>query len=564
MRKYLNFLAFRKIDIVNILAFGLFSVLLMWPINPYKTWANEIQYGDASILSYLLSWGSHSLFTNPMHYFDVPLAYPRTQVLAGMDGMIFQAILVSPVWWITHNPILVYNCALWLSFWFCLACGYIASLCLIKSRLIAIIVAVLFTVTTDRYFHANGHINLLFTGFLPLVFAFTHRSLIEQRKLWLILAGISFGVSVYASNYLFVLSSITFVCAVICSTIAYRGQLTNKLRVIKIPLLAVLIAWPIPLIHWSASRGTPTYRTSLNTAIDNEATLPGWTRPPSYPISVYSRDAKVMGLLETRNARGEDCQFLGFLVGFCLILETLRLISRFVQRSWSRQDTYTTSILLVGILLVLASLGPYLTIFGTKIPGPYMLLHKSLLQFTGFYRVPSRLAFITEWLFALVIGFSIWSFLHKSKIHRSIAVTVIIAITLFEHLSIGAGIRYSLGSPDLVKTLNEIDPDGSDPAVIIPDPQSLGVVGLLSTSNWRPLVNAWPDNPLLTEYKEFFNTTKMLSSSQSQQLLYDRGVKWVLTMTKEASDQAEKTPYLVQKFRIPHQGLYEVTEQSSR
>lgn len=535
----------------------------MRPTNPIHTWHNQIQYGDASILSYLLSWGAHSLTSNPFRYYDVPLAFPQSQVLAGMDGMIFQAALATPIWLATKNPVLLYNCVIFLSFWFCLICGYTSALLLLRSRMIAITVAVMFTVTTDRYFHTNGHANLVFTGFLPLVYTFTALSLRTGSIKFALIAGTAFGISVYASNYLFVLSSLMFAVPILITLVLQRFRLNSRQyrTILSAGCLAAALAWPVPLIHWKASQGVVTNRSDISSAEAGSATLPGWMKPPNYPESIYSRLAKLMDLGETQNPRGEDCQFFGITMLFCILIESLRLIRQRMRRIWTEQDTISTALIAIAVCFVLATFGPYLQIGRFQFPGPYLAIYKSYLQFTGFFRVPSRLAFISEWLFALSVGILLTATIGKFRIQRTAACVVIVTLTLFEHVPTSSAARWDWNdSFDVNEKLNELDPSGSEPLLILPDPQSLGLPGLVTTSNWRPLVNAWPDNPLLTDYTRFFESINAIESTDAAGLMAQRGVKWIIALSEDVIDQADRSNFLIQEFRQPNRALYRLTK----
>ncbi len=231
------------------------------------------------------------------------------------------------------------------------------------------------------------------------------------------------------------------------------------------------------------------------------------------------------------------------------MLELLRLTTRLIRRNWRPLDTVSTAALGCGAFLVLASFGPHITVAGQQLPGPYMLLHATFLQFTGFFRAPARLAFIIQWLFALSVGIGLVSLLAERFVARTVACLSLIAGTLFEHMPVELLSRYHYSAPfPVVEELDRHDPTGDQALVVVPDPGSLGPLVFSTMSNWRPVGNAWPDNALLTDYIWFFSVLNDLESSRTGAVLAQRNLKWVLTTTDTARARGQRSPFLHEFF----------------
>ncbi len=99
------------------LIFSLLTVALTWPVARVLATGVPGDYGDPLFIAWVMSWVADKVtaaLTNPLAlrgFWDAPIFHPETGALAFSEHFIPQTVLILPVYWLTHNPILSYNIA---------------------------------------------------------------------------------------------------------------------------------------------------------------------------------------------------------------------------------------------------------------------------------------------------------------------------------------------------------------------------------------------------------------------------------------------------------------------
>ena len=136
--------------------------------------ASQCLDGDGTIFGYILAWGSHAIFHSPLQFYNPPIFFPDRYMLPGTDGLELPALLISPVWYLFHNPVLLMNLTLLIAHGFCVWAGYISARAVLRlPRCYALMVGFFFGVSSDHFWHSAGHLNLVWAGILPLIFTCT-------------------------------------------------------------------------------------------------------------------------------------------------------------------------------------------------------------------------------------------------------------------------------------------------------------------------------------------------------------------------------------------------------
>lgn len=81
-----------------------------WPIA--RAPASSVIHNDVLLVGWILSWDVHALTRFPLRVFDANSFHPDAASLAYSENLIGLAVLVAPLWWLTHNPALLHNVAL--------------------------------------------------------------------------------------------------------------------------------------------------------------------------------------------------------------------------------------------------------------------------------------------------------------------------------------------------------------------------------------------------------------------------------------------------------------------
>lgn len=496
-------------------------------------------YGDMLILGYVLAWGAHALSSNPLDYYDAPIFYPLENMLPGTDGLELPALLLMPVWLLFRNPVLLMNLALFVSHFFALWGAYAATRLVFKlPRTYSVMIAALFAITSDRFWHACGHLNLIWSGILPLVFAGVWVTLENPRVHNAVLLAAAVGLSVYLSVYFFVLSGLTATIAFLCWCIS-RWKVPTRAAwgfVAVAMVAAALLALPKVLVYKQASAGSSGARNSLAEAAAYSATLKGYLRPTSSPERYTSYWYKIFTVDAGQKQHPEDGQFIGFFVLLLVGAEGVRLAARAVRRQWDGWDRLSFATMGGAGMLVLCSLGPEYTIQSVS---PYRVLYYTYLQFSGFYRVPARLAFVVEWLAVVPVAV----FLHQAgsalpRLERWLAVPTLLAICWYEHAPMVRPAQFQWERQEIFSVLDEQDPSGDQPYVFVsPD---MGLQAALSaTDNWRPTVNGWQGSPLGEAFDQRVWSFPDFPTSSSLGWLANNDVVWVLAADPAIQQRAK-------------------------
>src|SRR5690349_5204905 len=110
---------FRELWPVTLLYVAL-TIAFAYPLSVHP---GSVLFGDnpdTHLFMWTLAWDVHALVTQPLRLFDANIYHPNSLTLAYSENLLGLAIMVAPVLWLTHNPVLAINVAALLS---CVLCG---------------------------------------------------------------------------------------------------------------------------------------------------------------------------------------------------------------------------------------------------------------------------------------------------------------------------------------------------------------------------------------------------------------------------------------------------------
>ena len=170
-----------------------------------------------------LAWVAHQLTADPSRLFDTNIFWPQTNTLAYSDAMLLLGIAGAPLIWAWVHPIAVHNILLLGAF----ATAALGAAFLMRyftpSRPAQVIAGIIFAFAPYRFAHI-GHLELLWTAFLPLSLLGVYRML-EQPTLRRGAAfGLAVGLQALCSVYYFVFLVIWLVPATLLAPLHVRIQ----------------------------------------------------------------------------------------------------------------------------------------------------------------------------------------------------------------------------------------------------------------------------------------------------------------------------------------------------
>jgi hypothetical protein len=165
----------REILVVTVAGLAL-AIAMTWPLatglgSLGRTLSVDAD-GQYSIWN--IAWVSRTLIADPRHLFDANIFYPHRTTLAYSEANLLPGALGIPAYWLTRNPWLATNVVMLLAFASAFVCAYLLLLHLSRDRRAAAAGAILYAFCPYVFSHLS-HIQLLFTGGLPLSMLMIHR-----------------------------------------------------------------------------------------------------------------------------------------------------------------------------------------------------------------------------------------------------------------------------------------------------------------------------------------------------------------------------------------------------
>jgi hypothetical protein len=171
-----------------LLALGLLAatIVFTWPVADVRHPQLPFPH-DTLFSTWRLAWIAHQLPRDPRHLFDANIFWPERNVLAFSDAMLLLGLVATPLIRGGLHPVIVHNLLLIGSFVF--AGWAMARLVFVfaASWPAAIVAAAIFAFAPFRFAHI-GHLELLWTGFIPLTVLALYRVLERPsvgRGVWL-------------------------------------------------------------------------------------------------------------------------------------------------------------------------------------------------------------------------------------------------------------------------------------------------------------------------------------------------------------------------------------------
>jgi hypothetical protein len=151
------------------------TLLLTHPVWRVITTALPANLGDPLLNAWTLAWGADRLAAGLAGFWDAPFFFPYGETLAHSEHLLGIAMLVAPIHWIAHNPVLTYNVA-WLASFVHAAFGmYLLARALTGRHDAAMVAALGFAFGQYRAAAQISHVQALFSGWMPLALLALHR-----------------------------------------------------------------------------------------------------------------------------------------------------------------------------------------------------------------------------------------------------------------------------------------------------------------------------------------------------------------------------------------------------
>jgi hypothetical protein len=165
----------RELLLVSVAGVAL-ALLMTWPLatgldSLGRTLGTD---ADGQFSIWNVAWVARTLVVDPLHVFDANIFYPHKTTLAYSEANLLPGAIGIPVYWISRNPWLTLNVVLLVAFASAFVCAYLLLRYLTGDRRAAAAGAIVYAFCPYVMSHLS-HIQLLFTGGIPLSLLMLHR-----------------------------------------------------------------------------------------------------------------------------------------------------------------------------------------------------------------------------------------------------------------------------------------------------------------------------------------------------------------------------------------------------
>jgi hypothetical protein len=368
------------------------AILMTWPLATglSRLGRTEPTNADGQFSIWNISWVARTIVADPLHLFDANIFAPHKTTLAYSEANLLPGALGAPAWWLTRNPWFTLNVVLLAAFASAFVGAYLLLLYLSGDRGAAAAGAVVYAFCPYVMSHLS-HIQLLFTGGIPLSLYCLHRLADQVETKRAVALGLTLAAQALACAYYGVFAGLVIGYATLLLATTRRLWTSRAWWQGIASAAAIALAFTIPVF-------IPFLRVQSDTGFARtvEDTARWSARPIDYLVSAAHAHAP---LLEYARSVGPwlEVLFPGYLA---VLLGAAGLVIALRRRA----DRETA--LLYGTLGLLA----FWSSFGPR-AGLYRVLY-SLPTFS-FLRAPSRLGLLVTMVLALFASIAIRAILSR-------------------------------------------------------------------------------------------------------------------------------------------------------
>jgi hypothetical protein len=218
-------------------AFACLAVVATLPLVFHLGRALPGDLGDPLFTSWVLGWDADRLLHGLHGFWDAPILFPSRHTMAFSEHMLGIAVFVTPVIWLTGNPILGYGVAFLLTYVLA-GCGmYLLARELTGRRDAAFLAGLMFAFSPLRALHVS-HLQVLAWGWMPIALWGLHRFMAalnappRLRAAWLAVFAAAFTLQAFSNGYFLYYLAIASAFVVIGELASRSMSRADRLRAI--------------------------------------------------------------------------------------------------------------------------------------------------------------------------------------------------------------------------------------------------------------------------------------------------------------------------------------------
>jgi hypothetical protein len=234
------------------------ALAMTWPLSRGLTRDLPSDFGDPLLNTWILAWDAEHLLRALSgqlsalgEYWHANIFYPHPLALAYSEHLTLQALMILPVYALTHNPILAYN-VVFLSTFVLSAIGmFVFARDLTQSNRAALLAGIAFGFAPYR-FGTLPHVQVLSSMWMPWVLCGFHRFFETRRSRPLVAAGMAWTAqNLSCGYYLLFFSPVVVLYAAL--EITRRGLWSSRAvvgRAVGTMAVVVLATAPFLVPYW--------------------------------------------------------------------------------------------------------------------------------------------------------------------------------------------------------------------------------------------------------------------------------------------------------------------------
>lgn len=185
--------------LVALVLYTALAVVATWPLVPQMRSRIASDTGDPILNTSILVWNATTVPLSSAWY-DAPHYYPTPGATTLTENLLGVYPIATPVYWLTHNPLLAYNLTLFLTWPLAGLAVYLLVRHLTGREDASFIAGLAFAFTPYRA-PALAHLQTLTTFGVPLLALGLHGYLRDRRRAWLVLAALAWVHQGFANGY---------------------------------------------------------------------------------------------------------------------------------------------------------------------------------------------------------------------------------------------------------------------------------------------------------------------------------------------------------------------------
>jgi len=366
----------RGLSVAVPLSYGLGAVILLFNALRAPSSALTGSNPDAMQLTWFLAWTAHALTHGQALLFSHALNAPAGINLAWNTAMPLLGIVATPIT-LRWGPVTAYNVLVCIAFATTAWAMYAAAMHFTGRRLVSWGAGLALGLSPFMIAQSMGHLDLVFMAYVPLVAVLSDVILLRQDRPWWLIGG-ALGLCTAAQLYVFqetVAAAVVAVAvvAVVLTLLRPRTEVSARtpyaVRALGVALVVTLVLAGPLLVTQFAGAQHPTFYVEVG-ANDLGSDLTGLVVPTA---NQWLSPAAAQHLAAQWVARGTGQD--AYLGVFALLLLAVAVVVR-------RRDVAVRVLAITTVVLLVFSLGPWLSVDGRNLPVPlpdYILQHLPLI-----------------------------------------------------------------------------------------------------------------------------------------------------------------------------------------